>query len=46
MSIIVTLAVVIAAVIAVAGLRIVQQYERGLVFRLGRYINGRDPGLT
>ena len=28
------------------GLRILQQYQRGLVFRLGRYQSTRGPGLT
>ncbi|QBB70852.1 slipin family protein [Pseudolysobacter antarcticus] len=32
--------------IAVAGLRVLQQYQRGLVFRLGRYSDTREPGLT
>ena len=36
----------VALAVGVAGLRIVQQYETGLVFRLGRYVNSRDPGLT
>ncbi len=37
-----------AAVIAIglAGLRILQQYQRGLIFRLGRYRSTRHPGLT
>jgi regulator of protease activity HflC (stomatin/prohibitin superfamily) len=29
-----------------AGFRILQQYQRGLVFRLGRYQSTRDAGLT
>ena len=29
-----------------SGLRILQQYQRGLVFRLGRYQTTRGPGLT
>jgi len=33
-------------VFAIAGLRILQQYQRGLVFRLGRYQSTRQPGLT
>jgi regulator of protease activity HflC (stomatin/prohibitin superfamily) len=28
-----------------AGLRIAQQYERGLIFRLGRYVATKGPGL-
>jgi regulator of protease activity HflC (stomatin/prohibitin superfamily) len=29
-----------------SGLRVLQQYQRGLVFRLGRYDGTREPGLT
>jgi regulator of protease activity HflC (stomatin/prohibitin superfamily) len=38
---------VIAAVVVVAltGLRVAQEYERGVVFRLGRYQGLRGPGL-
>src|SRR6202049_4770173 len=32
-------------VIALSGLRVAQQYERGVVFRLGRYTGLRGPGL-
>ncbi len=32
-------------VIALTGLRIAQEYERGVVFRLGRYRGLRGPGL-
>jgi regulator of protease activity HflC (stomatin/prohibitin superfamily) len=42
--------VVVVAVLAVVGLalsvRIVQQYERGVLFRLGRVMGVREPGLT
>ncbi|HEV8444882.1 MAG TPA: SPFH domain-containing protein [Steroidobacteraceae bacterium] len=31
--------------LAVSGLRIAQEYERGVLFRLGRYIGLRGPGL-
>jgi regulator of protease activity HflC (stomatin/prohibitin superfamily) len=33
------------AVIALSGLRVAQEYERGVVFRLGRYKGLRGPGL-
>jgi regulator of protease activity HflC (stomatin/prohibitin superfamily) len=33
-------------VLAISGLRVLQQYQRGLVFRLGRYHDTREPGLT
>jgi len=32
-------------VIALSGLRIAQEYQRGVVFRLGRYLGLRGPGL-
>jgi regulator of protease activity HflC (stomatin/prohibitin superfamily) len=32
-------------VIFLSGLRVAQQYERGVVFRLGRYMGLRGPGL-
>jgi regulator of protease activity HflC (stomatin/prohibitin superfamily) len=31
--------------LALSGLRVLQQYQRGLVFRLGRYEGTREPGL-
>jgi regulator of protease activity HflC (stomatin/prohibitin superfamily) len=42
--------VVVLAVVVLVGLalsvRIVQQYERGVLFRLGRVVGVREPGLT
>jgi regulator of protease activity HflC (stomatin/prohibitin superfamily) len=42
--------IVVLAVLALLGLalsiRIVQQYEKGVLFRLGRVIGVREPGLT
>src|ERR1700680_4428795 len=32
-------------VIALSGLRVAQEYERGVIFRLGRYKGLRGPGL-
>jgi len=45
-----SLAVVITAVVAVLlvsalAVRVVKQYERGVLFRLGRVIGSREPGL-
>ena len=44
-----TTAVVVVAVLLLVGLalsvRIVQQYEKGVLFRLGRVIGVREPGL-
>jgi len=36
----------IIAVIILGSLRVVQQYEQGVVFRLGRIAGEKDPGLT
>ena len=35
----------VLAVIALSGFRVAQQYQRALVFRFGRYIDTRGPGL-
>ena len=37
--------VVIAVLIVLSGFRVAQQYERALVFRFGRYMELRGPGL-
>ena len=37
---------VVLLVVIISGLRILQQFQRGLVFRLGRYQGTRGPGLT
>lgn len=34
-----------ALIVFLSGLRVAQEYERGLVFRLGRYVGIRGPGL-
>jgi regulator of protease activity HflC (stomatin/prohibitin superfamily) len=39
------LVVVVLAVILLSGLRIAQEYQRGVVFRLGRNVGLRGPGL-
>jgi regulator of protease activity HflC (stomatin/prohibitin superfamily) len=36
---------VVAVVVGLSGLRIAQEYQRGVVFRLGRYVGLRGPGL-
>jgi regulator of protease activity HflC (stomatin/prohibitin superfamily) len=41
----VQVAIVALIVIALTGFRIAQEYERGVVFRLGRYQGLRGPGL-
>jgi regulator of protease activity HflC (stomatin/prohibitin superfamily) len=35
----------IALVVGLSGLRVAQEYQRGVVFRLGRYVGLRGPGL-
>ncbi|HWD49103.1 MAG TPA: slipin family protein [Rhizomicrobium sp.] len=37
--------VIIVAVILISGFRVAQQYERALVFRFGRFLGLRGPGL-
>ena len=37
--------IVIAVLLVLSGFRVAQQYERALVFRFGRYIGLRGPGL-
>ncbi len=37
---------VVVVVLVAMSIRIVQQYERGVVFRVGRVIGERQPGLT
>lgn len=36
---------IVILVILLSGLRIAQEYQRGVVFRLGRYLTVRGPGL-
>jgi len=38
-------AVLVVILVALSGLRIAQEYQRGVVFRLGRYSGLRGPGL-
>ncbi len=37
--------VVVLLVIAATGFRVVQEYERGVIFRLGRCVGAKGPGL-
>jgi regulator of protease activity HflC (stomatin/prohibitin superfamily) len=39
------LALIIIGFLIVSGIRIAQEYQRGVVFRLGRYVGLRGPGL-
>src|SRR5271170_1023641 len=36
---------VVVVVVGLSGLRIAQEYERGVIFRLGRFAGTRGPGL-
>src|ERR1700690_626305 len=36
---------VVLLIVAAQGLRIVQEYERGVIFRLGRCVGAKGPGL-
>lgn len=37
--------IAVIAVVLLSGIRIAQEYQRGVVFRLGRYVGQRGPGL-
>ena len=39
------IALAVVVVLLLSGLRIAQEYQRGVVFRLGRYVGLRGPGL-
>jgi len=38
--------VVIAAIVFVSGVKILREYERAVIFRLGRMVASRGPGIT
>ena len=38
-------ALIVLSVLALSGLRVAQEYQRGVVFRLGRFVGLRGPGL-
>src|SRR5215207_7919652 len=38
-------AVVVVVLVAIAAIKIVNEYERGVIFRLGRVIGAKGPGL-
>jgi len=40
------IALLIALALAVGAIRIVREYERGVVFRVGRLRGARGPGLV
>lgn len=38
--------VIIVVILIVSGIKIIKEYERGVVFRLGRMVTPRGPGIT
>jgi regulator of protease activity HflC (stomatin/prohibitin superfamily) len=38
--------VVIAIVLLISGIKVLKEYERAVIFRLGRMVNPRGPGIT
>src|SRR6266852_7091944 len=44
-TILIVAIVVVLALMALSGLRVVQQYERGVIFILGRFTGAKGPGL-
>ncbi|MDD4333495.1 MAG: slipin family protein [Patescibacteria group bacterium] len=46
MDLIITIAIIIIVFIILPGLRVVQQYEKGVRFRLGKIIGIKEPGLN
>jgi len=45
MSLVIWVIVIIAVIILASTIRIVREYERGVIFRLGRLIGAKGPGL-
>src|ERR1041385_2933557 len=43
--VVLVIAVVLILIVLALSVRVVKQYERGVVFRLGRVIGSREPGL-
>jgi len=39
-------ALVIAVLLAISGIKILKEYERAVIFRLGRLVQARGPGIT
>lgn len=37
---------IIAVVLAISGIKILKEYERAVIFRLGRLVRARGPGIT
>ena len=37
--------IIVAAVLVISGVKILKEYERAVIFRLGRMVGARGPGL-
>jgi regulator of protease activity HflC (stomatin/prohibitin superfamily) len=44
-AVIIGVVVIVVFIILTAAIKIVNEYERGVIFRLGRYVGNRGPGL-
>lgn len=44
-ALLISIIVVVLALLVLSGLRVVQQYERGVIFVLGRLLGAKGPGL-
>jgi len=40
------IAAIVIGVLVISGLKVIQEYERGVIFRLGKLAGARGPGLT
>ena len=38
--------IIILVILIVSGIKILKEYERGVIFRLGRMVSPRGPGIT
>ena len=38
--------IIVALIVVLSGIRIINQYERGIVLTLGKYSSSRNPGLN
>jgi len=43
---VIAVVLVVAALLAVGGIKILKEYERAVIFRLGRLVGARGPGIT
>ena len=43
---IIATAFVIAVLLIISGIKILREYQRAVIFRLGRLVSARGPGIT